>query len=85
MNVRLLACFVFSILIASRASADEIGEVDTAFKFLGATSAIGIATFSAGVTTIIAGDQERPLPTTELGSHMWSGHRNSQSGILTNN
>ena len=45
MNVRLLTCLVFSILIASPAIADEIGEVDTAFKLLGANHKIVIEAF----------------------------------------
>ncbi len=45
MNVRLLACLVFSILIASPATADEIGEVDTAFKLLGANHKIVVEAF----------------------------------------
>ncbi len=58
MNVRLLACLVFSILIASPAFADEIGEVDTAFKLLGANHKIVIEAFDdpkvEGVTCFLS-------------------------------
>ena len=58
MNVRLLACLVFSILIASPALADEIGEVDTAFKLLGANHKIVIEAFDdpkvEGVTCFLS-------------------------------
>ena len=45
MNVRLAACLALSILIASPAVADEIGQVDTAFKLLGANHKIVIEAF----------------------------------------
>jgi len=58
MNVRLLACLVFSILITSLAIADEIGEVDTAFKLLGANHKIVIEAFDdpkvEGVTCFLS-------------------------------
>lgn len=58
MNVRFLACLVFSILIASPAFADEIGEVDTAFKLLGANHKIVIEAFDdpkvEGVTCFLS-------------------------------
>ncbi len=58
MNVRLLACLVFSILIASPALADEIGEVDTEFKLLGANHKIVIEAFDdpkvEGVTCFLS-------------------------------
>ena len=58
MNVRLLACLVFSILIASPAFADEIGEVDTAFKLFGANHKIVIEAFDdpkvEGVTCFLS-------------------------------
>ncbi len=58
MNVRLLVCLVFSVLIASPAFADEIGEVDTAFKLLGANHKIVIEAFDdpkvEGVTCFLS-------------------------------
>ncbi len=58
MNVRLLVCLVFPILIASPAFADEIGEVDTAFKLLGANHKIVIEAFDdpkvEGVTCFLS-------------------------------
>ncbi len=58
MNVRLLACLVFTILIANPAFADEIGEVDTAFKLLGANHKIVIEAFDdpkvEGVTCFLS-------------------------------
>lgn len=58
MNLRLPACLVFSILIAGPAFADEIGEVDTAFKLLGANHKIVIEAFDdpkvEGVTCFLS-------------------------------
>ncbi len=58
MNVRLLAFLAFSILISSPAFADEIGEVDTAFKLLGANHKIVIEAFDdpkvEGVTCFLS-------------------------------
>ena len=58
MNVRLFACLVFSTLIANPAFADEIGEVDTAFKLLGANHKIVIEAFDdpkvEGVTCFLS-------------------------------
>ncbi len=58
MKFRLLACLVFPILIATPASADEIGEVDTAFKLFGANHKIVIEAFDdpkvEGVTCFLS-------------------------------
>ncbi len=58
MNARLLACLSYSILIASPVYADEIGEVDTAFKLLGANHKIVIEAFDdpkiKGVTCFLS-------------------------------
>ena len=58
MNIRLLACLVFPFLIAGPAFADEIGEVDTAFKLLGANHKIVIEAFDdpkiEGVTCFLS-------------------------------
>ena len=58
MTVRLVACLGFSILFAGPAFADQIGEVDTAFKLFGANHKIVIEAFDdpkiEGVTCFLS-------------------------------